>query len=162
MTPGTYQLRAVVREAETGKVGSVSQYIEVPDLSKKRLTASSLFLYAVNPQPGSKPEPLNALRQLPRAQDLRYAAIIYNPKTSDGKSQLRSQTIISRGGKIIYQEPESPVTIAVQNNEVMKLGQLGLGKAQPGHYILTLVITDPLADKQARTIVRSIDFMLTE
>ncbi|HMH45416.1 MAG TPA: VWA domain-containing protein, partial [Pyrinomonadaceae bacterium] len=77
---GTYQLRAVVRDTESGKLGSVTQYIEVPDLTKKRLTSSSVFLYAVSPQAGSKPDPLNALRQLPRAQDLRYAAVIYNPR----------------------------------------------------------------------------------
>lgn len=159
---GTYQLRAVVRDAESGKLGSVTQYIEVPDLTKKRLTSSSVFLYAVSPQAGSKPDPLNALRQLPRAQDLRYAAVIYNPKLADGKPQLRSQTIISRGGKIIYQEPEAPITTAIQNGQVVKVGQLGLGKAQAGHYILTLVITDPLADKQSRIIVRSVDFILTD
>lgn len=162
LPPGTYQLRAVVRDAESGKIGSVSQYIEVPDLSKKRLTASSLFLYAVNTQPGSTPEPMSALRQLPRAQDLRYAAVIYNAKLADGKTQLRSQTFISRDGKIVYQEPEAPITSAVQDNQVMKVGQLGLQKARPGHYILTLVITDPLADKQSRTIIRNVDFVLTD
>jgi VWFA-related protein len=162
LPPGTYQLRAVVRDSSSGKIGSVSQYIEVPDLTKKRLTASSVFLYAVNIEPGSKPEPMNALRQLPRAQDLRYAAIIYNPKISDGKTQLRSQTIISRDGKIVYQEPEAPITSAVQDNVVMKVGQLGLQKAQPGHYMLTLLITDPLADKQSKTIIRNVDFVLTQ
>jgi VWFA-related protein len=162
LPPGTYQLRAVVRDSASGKMGSVSQFIEVPDLAKKRLTASSLFLYGVNIQPGSKPEPMNALRQLPRAEDLRYAAIIYNAKVSDGKTQLRSQTIISRDGKVVYEEPESAITAAVQDNQVLKVGQLGLQKAQPGHYMLTLVITDPLADKQTRTIIRNVDFVLTQ
>jgi hypothetical protein len=162
LPPGTYQFRAVVRDGESGKLGSVSQYIEVPDLSRKRLTASSIFLFGVNTQPGSKPEPMNALRQLPRAQDLRYAAVIYNAKAPDGKTQLRSQTIISRDGKIVYQEPEAAITSALQGNQVVKVGQLGLQKAQPGHYILTLVITDPLGDKQSRTIVRNVDFMLTQ
>jgi VWFA-related protein len=162
LPPGTYQLRAVVRDGDSGKMGSVSQYIEVADLSKKRLTASSLFLYAVNAQPGSAPEPMSALRQLPRAQDLRYATVIYNARLADGKTQLRSQTFISRDGKIVYQEPEAAITSAVQNNQVMKVGQLGLQKARPGHYILTLVITDPLADKQSRTIIRNVDFVLTD
>ncbi len=159
---GNYQLRAVVRDSESGKVGSVTQYIEVPDLTKKRLTSSSIFLYSVATQPGSKPNPLDAQRQLPRADDLRYAAVIYNPKLSDGKTQLRAQTIISRDGKIVYQEPEAPVTTAVLNDQVIKVGQLGLQKASPGHYILTLVITDPLASKESRTIIRSVDFMLTD
>jgi VWFA-related protein len=163
LTQGTYQLRVVVRDAESGRLGSLMQYVEVPDLSKKRLTASSLFLYAVNPAPGSKPEPLTALRQLARKNDLRYAAIIYNPKLSGGQqAQLRSQLVVSRGGKIIYEEPEAPLNAAVQDGQVIKIGQLGLGKAAAGRYVLTLVITDPQADKQARTIVRSIDFSLTD
>jgi VWFA-related protein len=159
---GTYQLRAVAREESTGRLGSFSQYLEVPNLAKKRLTASSLFLYAVDPNPGSKPEPLIALRQLPRKQDLRYAAIIYNPKIVDAKTELRSQVFVSRNGKIVFQEAEAPVTAAVQDGQVIKLGQLGLGKAQAGRYVLTLVITDPQADKQERTIVRSVDFTLVD
>jgi hypothetical protein len=162
LPPGTYQLRAVVRDSDTGKLGSVAQYLEVPDLTKKHLTGSSIFLFGVSTQPGSKPEAMSALRQLPRAQDLRYAVVIYNAKADGGKTQLRSQTIISRDGKIVYQEPEAPVTSAVENNQVLKVGQLGLQKARPGHYILTIVITDPLADKQSRTILRNVDFMLTE
>jgi len=159
---GTYQLRGVVRDTETGKLGTVSQYLEVPDLTKKRLTASSIFLFGVNLQAGSKPEPMNALRQLPRAEDLRYAVVVYNGKLSDGKSQLRAQTIISRDGKIVYQEPEALITAEAATNQVAKVGQLGLQKARPGHYILTIVITDPQADKQSRTIIRNVDFMLTE
>jgi hypothetical protein len=162
LLPGTYQLRGVVRDSETGKLGSVSQYLEVPDLTKKRLTASSIFLFGVNTQPGSKPEPMTALRQLPRAQDLRYAVLVYNAKVADGKSQLSAQTIISRDGKIVYQEADAPITSAVENNQVAKIGQLGLQKAHPGHYILTIVITDPQADKQSRKIIRNVDFMLTD
>jgi hypothetical protein len=62
----------------------------------------------------------------------------------------------------VYQEPEAPITSAVENNQVAKIGQLGLQKAHPGHYILTIVITDPQADKQSRKIIRNVDFMLTE
>jgi VWFA-related protein len=161
---GTYQLRAVVREESTGRLGSFSQYLEVPNLAKNHLTASSLFLYAVDPNPGSKvpPDPLIALRLLPRKQDLRYAAIIYNPKVTASGTQLRSQVFLSHDGKIVFQEAETPVTAAVQEGQVIKIGQLGLGKASAGRYVLTLVITDPQANKQERTIVRSIDFTLVD
>src|SRR5215831_3370302 len=162
LPPGTYQVRAVVRDTETGKLGSVSQYLEVPDMTKKRLTASSIFLYGVNLQPGSQPEAMTALRQLPRAQDLRFAVVVYNARVAEGKTQLRSQTFISRDGKIVYQGQETPITPGTDNSQVMKVDQLGLQKAQPGHYIVTILITDPLADKQSRTIIRNADFMLTQ
>jgi len=105
---------------------------------------------------------LSALRQLPRQQDLRYAAIIYNPRIVDAKTQLRSQAFVTLNGKIVFKDEEVPVTSPLQEGQVIKMGQLGLGKAQAGRYILTLVITDPLADKQERTIVRSIDFTLVD
>jgi VWFA-related protein len=162
--PGQYQLRAVVRDSDSGNLGSMSQFLEVPDLTKKHLTVSSLFLYAVDPTPGNKakPEPLTGLRQLSRKQDLRYAAIIYNPKVNDGKTQLQSHIIISRGSKILFQEPDRPITDAIQNGQLPRIGQFGLGKALPGHLLLTLVVTDPQADKQFRTVVRTIDFTLVD
>ena len=56
--PGEFQLRAAVRDNETGRLGSMSQYLEVPDLSRKRLVVSSLFLYSVDPAGNkAKPEP---------------------------------------------------------------------------------------------------------
>jgi len=162
LPPGSYQLRAVVREMETGRLGSMSQYLEVPDISKKNMAASSLFLYAVKVDQGANaaPQPLTALRQLPRQQDLRYAAVIYFPKVSDGKVQLTSQVIVSKGDKIVFQESEQPITGPVQNAQVVKIGQLGLGKAQPGRYVLTLLIKEP--GKKGRGIIRSVDFNLVD
>jgi hypothetical protein len=163
LAPGSYQVRAIVRDTETGRLGAMSKYIEVPDISKKRLTVSSLFLYAVDVAQGNKakPEPLTALRQLPRTHDLRYAAIIYNPKVSDGKTQLLARVIISRGDKVLLQEKDQPVNGTVQSGQVAKIGQFGL-KGQSGRYVLTLVVTDPLANEKERTVVRSLDFTLVD
>lgn len=161
---GSYQLRAVVREADTGHLGTISQYLEVPDLSKKRLTMSSVFLYGVDLAQGDKAAPiqLNSLRQLPRKLDLRYAAVIYNPKVDDGKSQLQVQLVISQGSRIVFKSPEQPVNGKVQNNQTAYVGQISLAKAHPGRYMLTLMVTDPLADKKTQTIVRSLDFNLVD
>jgi VWFA-related protein len=160
---GYYQLKAVVRETGSGNLGSISRYIEVPDLSKGRLTMSSIFLHAVDPANPSQPAPLTALRRLPRKQDLRYTAIVYNAKQSGGQPKLTAQTIISRDDKVIYRSPEQPVTVrggdAVQS---IVVEQIGLPKAAAGRYVLTLVITDTQADKKNQTITRSIDFNLVD
>jgi VWFA-related protein len=162
---GIYQLRAVVRDASTGRMGTMSQYIEVPDMTKKRLTVSSLFLYGVDLSAGkdAKPEPLTGLRQLQRKKDLRYAAIVYNPKISDGKpQQLTTRAIITRGDKVVFQGTEQPLTATLQNGQLLKVDQFGLSKLQPGRYVLTLLVTDPQADKDSRTVVRNIDFILVD
>jgi VWFA-related protein len=159
LIPGTYQLRAVVRETDTGRVGAMSQYLEVPDMSKKNLTASSIFLYAIDPA-NNTPQPLTALRQLPRQQDLRYAAVIYFPKVTDGKTQLTSQVIVSQGDQVIFREAEQAITGTLQNGQLLKIGQLGLGKARPGRYVLTLLIKEP--GKKEKAIIRSVDFNLVD
>jgi len=159
LIPGTYQLRAVVRETDTGHVGSMSQYLEVPDLSKKNLTASSIFLYAIDPS-NNTPQPLTALRQLPRQQDLRYAAVIYFPKLTDGKTQLTSQVIVSQGDQVIFREAEQAITGTLQNGQLLKIGQLGLSKARPGRYVLTLLIKE--LGKKEKAIIRSVDFNLVD
>ncbi len=162
LPPGYYQLRAIVRENGTGRLGSISRYLEVPDLAKKRLTMSSLFLFGVDPNQSNKaPDTLQAQRRLSRTQDLRYAAIIYNPKLSSGQQQLRTQTIVSQGTKILLQEPEQPLNGSVNGIQIVKVGQLGLSRVALGTYVLTLVVIDTL-DKRDRKIARSIDFTVVE
>ena len=157
---GYYQVRAVVRENGSGSLGTFSKYVEVPNLSNGQFAASSLFLFAVNP-PDQKPIPQQAVRLFTRKQDLRYAALIYNPKMKDGKPQLRSQLIISQGGNVLVRGQEEPIEIT-NPAQVAKIGQIGLSKVQPGRYVLTLVITDTLADKKNATLARSIDFVVTD
>jgi VWFA-related protein len=156
LPPGYYQVRAVVRDSNSGGLGTFSNYLEIPDLAKGKLAMSSVFLVAVDSQ-GKNLAPLQALRQLDRKQDLRYLALIYNPKQKDGKPQLRSQMIISQGGKVLFREPEEAVETRGAA-PVVKMGQLGLSKVAPGRYVLTLVVTDTLLDKKEQTLSRSIDF----
>jgi VWFA-related protein len=162
LPPGSYQLRAVVREADTGKIGSLSKYIEVPDMTKKRLTMSSVFLHAV--EPGSKqPVALTALRQISRKDDLRYSAVVYNAKLDKDKPQLSAQLTISRGDKVIFQGPVQGLDVrGADASQFVKVGQIGISKLPPGRYVLTLAVTDTLADKKNQPLVRSIDFSVVD
>ena len=42
--PGSYYVRTAVRDTESGKVGSAYQYVEIPDLDKKGLALSDMFI----------------------------------------------------------------------------------------------------------------------
>lgn len=159
LPPGYYQLRLAVREAATGHIGSLSRYVEVANVSKGRLAMSSLFLHAVDSANAAQPRPLLASRVLTRQQEVRYSAIIYNAKAEAGKPRVRSQLIISQGGKVLFREPEQEVEMkGTDPTQLLKVGQLALAKVQPGRYVLTLVVTDPLGEKNNQTLTRSIDF----
>lgn len=54
--PGAYMLRIAVRDAASGKIGSASQYIEVPNLTKDRMTLSSLIISGNNPEASMRPK----------------------------------------------------------------------------------------------------------
>jgi VWFA-related protein len=162
LPPGYYQLRLAVREGATGRIGSLSRYVEVPNLSKGRLAMSSIFLHAVDPANAAQPQPLLASRQLTRRQEVRYSAIVYNARAEAGRPRVRTQLIISQGGKVLFREPEQELEMkGTDASQLVKVGQIGLSKVQPGRYVLSLVVTDPLADKNNQTLTRSIDFTVT-
>ncbi len=162
LPPGYFQIRAVVREASTGNIGTVSRYVEIPDVGNGRLAMSSVFLFSVDLAGKTTPTPLLAVRQVSQKQDLRYAALIYNPKTSgNGQAQLTSQTIISQGSKVLYKEPEQPIAYT-GTSPVTKIGQIAVAGVSPGRYTLTLVVTDQQGDKKARTVARSVDFTVVK
>lgn len=159
LPPGYYQVRVVVREAETGKTGTVSKYFEVPDLSNKQFTMSSILLYEVDPAATNNPRQLSATRVISRKKDLRYAVIVYNAKLDGNKPQAHSQLIISQDDRMLFQEPSQPVqTPGSSPGQLVKVGQLGLSKVSPGRYVLTLIVTDPLTDKKRQIVSRSVDF----
>jgi hypothetical protein len=104
---------------------------------------------------------LQASREFTRKQELRYAALIYNARLKDGKPQLLSQLIISQAGNVLFREPEQPVEFG-NPSQPAKLGQIALAKVKPGRYVLTLIVTDPAADKKSLPLSRSIDFIVLE
>lgn len=160
LPPGYYQVRTVVREAATGNMGTTSRYLEIPNLKEGRLAMSSILLYGVEAAKGASAQPqlLGPLREIPRSQELRYAATVYNAKREGSKHQLRSQIIISQGDRILFREPEQPLTSNSGDQQVTRIGQIGLSKVPPGRYVLTLIVTDPLADKKSQRVIRSTEF----
>jgi VWFA-related protein len=163
LPPGSYQIRLAVRDNKSGGIGTLQRYIEVPDLSKGKLVASSLLLGAVAPNEttATQPTPITGSRQISRKQDVRYAALIYNAKQKDGRPWVKTQLTISQNGQVIYKEPEQALEVSEKNpSQLIKVGQLGLSGVNPGRYTMTLVITDTLADKKTQTVTRSMDFVV--
>src|SRR5262249_52909374 len=149
-----YQVRIAVRDNKSGRLGTLSRYLDVPALQNGRLSASTLLLWSApaGDTKAANPIAVTANYQVSRSQDLRYAVNIYNAKLREGKPQVKTQLVISQNGREIFREPEEQVSPV--GSQLIKMGQLGLGSVKPGRYTLTLVITDTLADKKLQLLTR--------
>ncbi len=144
--PGAYQFHAVLRDADTGRMGSSKQFLIVPDLSKKRLTLSGLLVSGRSPNVGAgsgivftplaqadqlpealnempqraalDPQPTPAVRRFATTGEMGYGAWIFNA-TLDKKTklpQLTSQIEIFHRGRRVYQAPEHPLRVGKNAN----------------------------------------------
>jgi VWFA-related protein len=150
--PGAYQLRAALRDHGSERVGSASQFIEVPDVKKNRLTLSSIVLTGTDSavlktqKSGTSAEgnnvaavgqhgesddeitdPTNsaAVRQFHYGSTIKYGAVIYNAHLDkSGHPQLQIQVRILHEGKPVFTGKEQPLNL---NNppDLKRLGATG-------------------------------------
>ncbi len=163
--PGAYQLRCIIRDPSTGKLGSAGQFINVPDLTKKRLTMSGVVL-TVPEDYKAKPEQLTAevnmspaTRRFPREGFFEYGAAVYNAKTdSSGKTALTTVTEIYRDGKPIFTSDARPVEKAGVGGRTDCGGRMALGPLAPGDYVFHLIVNDTLAKSKNARVDQWIEF----
>ncbi|HEY7180001.1 MAG TPA: VWA domain-containing protein [Blastocatellia bacterium] len=168
--PGAYQFRAVIRDAETGRMGSAGQFIRVPDLSKNRLELSGLALLSTEMEPGQQAaaderddiQSTPGVRRFSRNSIIDYGAIVYNatldPKT--GKPQLTAQLEIYRDGKVIQQLEPRPIDpgATADPKRLDCGGRLKITSFPPGDYLIHLTVTDQLADRKYSRAEQWMDF----
>jgi VWFA-related protein len=179
--PGAYQLRMSLRDSASERVGSASQFIEAPDIKKKRLAVSGIILRAQSPvqaggalastagegrEEGSS-QASAAVRQFKPGTIIEYVFLIYNPKLDKASSrpQVITQVKLFRDGKEIFSGRELPYDSSGQT-DLQRLptgGALQLGNSmQPGDYVLQVIVTDPLADKKHRIAAQWMDFQIVK
>ena len=172
--PGAYQLRIAVRDTATERAGSASQYVEVPDLRKKRLTLSGLIVASPAPQAATakvvpagltEPQADPATRHFRRGSLLDYGFVIYNakPERLTGQPRLTIQARLFREGQQVYVGQPQPFDPGQQSRlgRIEAAGRLQLGAAlEPGEYVLQVVVTDAIAGKSNAVATQWIDFEL--
>jgi VWFA-related protein len=185
--PGAYQLRTALRDVDSDRVGSASQFVEVPDVKKKRLVLSGLLLRAESPRAGSggpnpppqqgqnvseqleDSDPLAAMarRQFQPGTVMSYGLGIYNAQVdkATGKPNLLIQTRLFKEGKLVYAGQQ----IAFDPGNQVDLKRLEAGGAiqlgtqmAPGEYVLQVIVTDPLAKSKDSLATQWIDFEITK
>lgn len=157
IVPGSYQLRAIVREPSTGAVGTVSQYFEIPRVDDKRFALSSLFVQKEANASSSAASSIR--RRLKRSDPLQYRLVVYNA-TIDKNSRARSltsQLVIYKDHKIAFQGPVDAVKTG-QGGDPSRIiigSALRLEDFEPGNYIVQVRVTDQLGKKGSNILASS-------
>ncbi|HEY5839632.1 MAG TPA: VWA domain-containing protein [Pyrinomonadaceae bacterium] len=178
--PGAYQLRVSLRDSSTERVGSASQFIEAPDIKRKRLVLSGLIIRGENAATYTETattrdegreegdvEASPAIRRLKPGMVVSYGYFIYNSRIDKASSrpQLTTQVRLFRDGKEVYSGKEIPFDTTGQG-DLQRLavgGAIQLGPAmEPGEYVLQVIVTDPLADKKHRIATQWMDFQIVK
>ena len=159
--PGAYQVRIATRDAKTGKIGSAGQFVDVPDLNKKRLATSGIVLGIA---PGFSGGDVNQIldRTSPRTfdpnTDLHFALVTYNAKNT---SNLVMEVSLLRDGKSVGPGSEAPIDVSKQTdpNRLLVHGSIRLKpELESGDYYLQVVITDKSSKDKAAQLVQWIGF----
>jgi VWFA-related protein len=168
--PGIYQMRVLVREGDTGKLGTANNYIEVPNLKSDRLVLSSIFTSAPRDQQGKTSDSAGqgatlSQRRFKHGSQLEYMFIVYNAASEghDSQTQLEMRTRVMQGGRAIYAGQTRPVRPLVESTpkRIITGGSLTLGQLSPGDYTLEVTVTDKLRKKESRAVVKQeIDFSI--
>ena len=174
--PGAFQLRIAVRDVPTERVGSANQFIEVPNLSKNRLTLSGLYLagntsqrpneaaaqaaHAATPTTAVKategevaeqdPQAGPAVRRFRPGMIIDYGYEAYNVRVdhATGHPQLQTQVRLFRENQQVFSSQVMNVVGQPDTKRVVAIGHLKLGQnLKPGDYILQVIVTD-VAEKQ--------------
>jgi VWFA-related protein len=156
LTPGIYQFRVAVRDEKSGRVGSATQWIVIPDLSRNQLTLSSLLLGGQviedrNNKASSPQIQLSVDHSFPRSAPLGYWIFVYNAKRdAGGNPNLTVQTHVLRDGRAVLSSPQRKLNNGGPDPQRIPFGEeLALKTLAPGRYDLKVTITDSVAGTTA-------------
>jgi len=102
--PGAYQLRMSLRDTNTERIGSASQFVEVPDLKKNRLALSGLALSGVMPTSKttqSNQSPANQAVANQPASDLNSATSVDQEGIERGNAEASAAVRDFRSGMLM-------------------------------------------------------------
>jgi VWFA-related protein len=174
--PGAYQMRAVVRDVASQRLGSACQFVEVPDVKKGRLALSGILLSEIQPknsdvpnQPkewvaSEDPNGTAAVRIFKPAGYVTYTYQIMNASVDKNrKPQLDVQTLLYREGQQVFAGASDVISEGPQNPKLLNMGgRMRLQGLVPGYYAMQLVVTDKLAAAGRRIAAQSTDFQIRQ
>ena len=161
--PGLYQVRVAARDGLSGRVGTAKSWIEIPDLSKKKLTVSSIVVgersaASIVETAGvsklfSNQIPLNIARRFKADSFLRCLIFVYNASRpqSDRLSDVAIQVQVLRNNRPVITTAVKPIqTQPGQDQDRLPYAtEVSLKGLPPGRYVLHINAIDRVAKTSA-------------
>lgn len=161
--PGVYQLRVLVREPDTGLIGTASSFIEIPDIVKSnQLSLSSIYTDAQLLQPSKNADSISSAsslsqRRFKRNSQFAYVLFVYNAKTEGNNTQLEISSRILKDGQAVFTGQPKPVEVlegSAPPARILTGGIMQLSGLKPDDYTLEITVTDKLRKKGSGGVLR--------
>jgi hypothetical protein len=177
LKPGLYQVRVAARDVKSGRTGSARQWLEVPDLSLRKLALSTLILAKrqtnttepVKQINGILPAALSIDHQFERRTHLRFMTFVYNAARglkSDAPTMDSSANSLAAPGAApdvaiqvqILRDNQPVFTTTLRRIEMNPetdlarlpyAAELPLSDLLPGRYLLQVTVIDRIARTSA-------------
>lgn len=166
---GSWQIRAVVADGISDRLGSSTQYVEIPPRGIFSISGLKLQGHDASDGKGTSPDPgeNEAVRTFRAGRVLQFTCSIFNALSDEAKqSRIEMTTRLYAHGNVVYSGPASQVAFPAEQPNTRRTitGRLALARdVVPGDYILEVAVVDRLAPPNApRSATRFIDFHLHE
>jgi VWFA-related protein len=165
--PGAWQIRALVADVASDRVGTASRFMAVPDIAAGGLALSGLAMgtdIAAGESTARDPREDADVRIFRPGTTCTFMYSIFNARMgADKQAALEVHTRVFAGGRVVFEgRPQR-----------MNFGELAAGlrrqitghltldsKMAPGHYILQVIVRDLVGE--ARTASQVTDFQVRE
>lgn len=169
--PGLYQIRVAVRDYGTGKVGTTTQWLDVPDLTAKKLALSDIFFLAerrLNPVPSvSDPDVASpagsttpaqidprllvpAWRQFEKGASINFGLFVYHsPEGANNEFVVQIQ--LMHNNTPVFTSPLRLISKEerVDSERIFYGSRLSLEGLSPGKYFLNVIVIDRTSRERA-------------
>ncbi|HYH85642.1 MAG TPA: VWA domain-containing protein [Pyrinomonadaceae bacterium] len=142
LKPGLYQVRVATRDRRTGRAGSATQWLEVPDVKKGGLALSSLFVGETGD--GSAQLAVCAERRFARSSRLGFFLYVYNAARPAAAPDVALQIQIFRDNQPVITKPLFKIeTAGMPDLARLPYGEdLSLDSLPAGRYVLQVTAID--------------------
>jgi VWFA-related protein len=154
LPPGLYQVRVAARDDKSGKIGSAHAWVEIPNLTDKKLAMSSLLLGERTPAPmtnvsnssGSNPVALSASHRFSRDSTMRFLIFAYNtsPSPVDQKPDIVVQVQVVRDDQPVLTTALRKVSTdgVLDLTRLPYAAEIAMADLLPGRYMLRVTVID--------------------